>query len=79
MLLNPNKSEVLLVANQRHVKKIAPGSGVSMAGTKITSSATLEGLGVTLLPACAGCCEGQKLSQKGAAAHQTNTRPRCSK
>ena len=48
MLLNPDKSEVLLVASQRNAKKIAPGSGVSVAGAKITSSVTLKSLGVTL-------------------------------
>ena len=48
MLLNPDKSEVLLVASQRNAKKIAPGLGVSVAGAKIISSATLKSLGVTL-------------------------------
>ena len=48
MLLNPDKSEVLLVASQRKVKKVEPGSGVSVAGTKIAYSETLKSLGVTL-------------------------------
>ena len=48
MLLNPDKSEVLLVASQRNAKKVEPGSGVSVAGTKIAYSETLKSLGVTL-------------------------------
>jgi hypothetical protein len=48
MLLNPDKSEVLLVASQRNAKKVAQNPGVSVAGSNIAYSAKLKSLGVTL-------------------------------
>ena len=48
MLLNPDKSEVLLVASQRNAKKFANNVGVSVAGSKIAYSVKLKSLGVTL-------------------------------
>ena len=83
MLLNPDKSEVLLVASQRNAKKVEPGSGVSVAGTKIAYSQTLKSLGVILdqswtydqhvWPTERG--QGQQLPHPSAAAHQTNVGP----
>ena len=48
MLLNPDKSEVLLVASQANAKKFANGSGVSVAGSQIAYSVKLKSLGITL-------------------------------
>lgn len=48
MPLNPDDSEVLLVASQRNGKKIAPGLSASVAEAKITSSVPLMCLRVTL-------------------------------
>ena len=48
MLLNPDKSEVLLVGGREQIKKFAGGSGVSVAGSDITFSVQLKSLGVTL-------------------------------
>jgi len=48
MLLNPDKSEVLLVASQKKAKEFAHGSGVPVAGSNIAYSVTLKSLGVTL-------------------------------
>jgi len=48
MLLNPDKSEVLLVASKANAKKFAHGLGVSVAGSQIAYSVNLKSLGVTL-------------------------------
>ena len=48
MLLNPDKSEVLLVARKSVAKTFADGSGISVAGSDITFSIKLKSLGVTL-------------------------------
>ena len=48
MLLNPDKSEVLLVARKSIAKTFAGGSGVAVAGSNITFSVKLKSLGVTL-------------------------------
>ena len=48
MLLNPDKSEVLLVARKRNAEKFAHGTGVKVAGSDITFSVQLKSLGVTL-------------------------------
>ena len=48
MLLNPDKSEVLLVARKANAAKFAHGTGVCVAGTDITYSVQLKRLGVTL-------------------------------
>jgi len=48
MLLNPDKSEVLLVANPSNAQKFGQGSGVSVAGSNITYSVQLKSLGITL-------------------------------
>ena len=48
MLLNPDKSEVLLVASKTNAKKFAKGSGVSVAGSQIAYSVNLKSLGVTI-------------------------------
>src|SRR2546426_5920036 len=48
MLLNPDKSEVLLVARKSNAQKFASGSGVSVAGSQIAYSVQLKSLGVTL-------------------------------
>src|ERR1043165_1936791 len=48
MLLNPGKSEVLLVAWPANAMKLAGGSGVCVAGSQIAYSVQLKSLGVTL-------------------------------
>jgi hypothetical protein len=48
MLLNPEKSEALLVARKNVAEKFANGSGVAVAGSHITFSVNLKSLGVTL-------------------------------
>ena len=48
MLLNPDKSEVLLVARKPIAKTFAGGSGISVAGSTIAYSVKLKSLGVTL-------------------------------
>ena len=50
MLLNPDKSEVLLIARKSVAQTFADGSGVSVAGSDITFSVKLKSLGVTLEP-----------------------------
>jgi len=48
MLLNPEKSEVLLIARKANAQNFAGGSGVAVAGSDITFSVKLKSLGVTL-------------------------------
>jgi hypothetical protein len=48
MLLNPDKSEVMLVASPRNAKLFAHGAAVSVAGSTIAYSVSLKSLGVTL-------------------------------
>ena len=48
MLLNPDKSEVMLIASPSIAKTFADGSGVGIAGSQITFSVKLNSLGVTL-------------------------------
>jgi hypothetical protein len=48
MLLNPDKSEVLLVARKSIADTFAQGSGIAVAGSNITFSIKLKSLGVTL-------------------------------
>ena len=48
MLLNPDKSEVLLVATPSVAETFAEGSGVAVAGSNIAFSVKLKSLGVTL-------------------------------
>ena len=48
MLLNPDKSEVLLVARKANAEKFAGGTGVCVAGSPIAYSVQLKSLGVTL-------------------------------
>jgi len=48
MLLNPEKSEVLLIAQKSIANTFAGGSGVAVAGSNITYSVRLKSLGVTL-------------------------------
>ena len=48
MLLNPDKSEVLLIARKSIAQTFAGGSGVAVAGSDITFSVKLKSLGVTL-------------------------------
>jgi len=48
MLLNPEKSEVLLVARKAIADKFSNGSCVAVAGSNITFSVKLKSLGVTL-------------------------------
>jgi hypothetical protein len=48
MLLNPDKSEVLLVAGRRQAQKFAGGTGVSVAGSDITFAVQLKSLGVII-------------------------------
>ena len=48
MLLNPEKSEVLLVSRKAVAIQFASGSGISVAGSNITYSVKLKSLGVTL-------------------------------
>ena len=48
MLLNLDKSEVLLVARRSNAAKFAGGSGVGVAGSSIAYSVQLKSLGVTL-------------------------------
>lgn len=48
MLLNPDKSEVLLIATPSVAETFAEGSGVAVAGSNITFSVKLKSLGVTL-------------------------------
>ena len=48
MLLNPEKSEVLLVARKAIADKFSNGSGVAVAGSNLTFSVKLKSLGVTL-------------------------------
>ena len=48
MLLNPDKSEVLLVARKVNADKFARGTGVCVAGSDIAFSVKLKSLGVTI-------------------------------
>ena len=48
MLLNPDKSEVLLVAGRTQALKFAGGTGVSVAGSDITFAVQLKSLGVVI-------------------------------
>ncbi|MCI0561137.1 MAG: reverse transcriptase domain-containing protein [Nitrososphaera sp.] len=48
MLLNPDKSELLLIARKANAQSFAGGSGVTVAGSDITFSVNLKSLGVTL-------------------------------
>jgi hypothetical protein len=48
MLLNPDKSEVLLVARKSNAAKFAGGTGINVAGSRIAYSVQLKSLGVTL-------------------------------
>ena len=48
MLLNPDKSEVLLVAGRAQAQTFAGGSGVSVAGSDIKFAVQLKSLGVML-------------------------------
>jgi hypothetical protein len=48
MLLNPEKSEALLVAGRTQVKKFTSANTLSVAGTNIPLSVELKSLGVTL-------------------------------
>jgi len=48
MLLNPEKSEVLLVARKVNADKFACGMGVCVAGSETVFSVQLKSLGVTL-------------------------------
>ena len=48
MLLNPDKSEVLLVARRSNAEKFAGGTGICVAGFQIAYSVKLKSLGVTL-------------------------------
>ena len=48
MLLNPDKSEAMLIASPSIAKTFAEGSGVAIAGSQITFSVKLKSLGVTL-------------------------------
>ena len=48
MLLNPDKSEVLLVARKSNAEKFAHGTGIRVADSDITFSVQLKSLGVTL-------------------------------
>lgn len=48
MLLNPDKSEILLVAQKVNEKKFAHSTGISVAGSSITFSVQLKSLGVKL-------------------------------
>lgn len=48
MLLNPDKSEVLLVARKANAEKFASGKGVRIADSEIAFSVQLKSLGVTL-------------------------------
>ena len=48
MLLNPDKSEVLLVARKANAEKFAQGSAVRVAGSDINYSMQLKSLRVTL-------------------------------
>src|SRR3990170_3602483 len=47
MLLNPDKSEVLLVARRPNGAKFASRSGINVAGSPIAYSVQLKSLGVT--------------------------------
>lgn len=48
MLLNPDKSEVLLVAGRAQVVKFAGGTGISVADSKLTFAVQLKSLGVVI-------------------------------
>jgi len=48
MLLNPDKSEALLIARKTNAEKFAGGVGVCVAGSDITFAVQLKSLGVTL-------------------------------
>ena len=48
MLLNPEKSEVLLVARKPVAEKFANGPGLAVASSDIAYSVELKSLGVTL-------------------------------
>ena len=48
MLLNPEKSEVLLVARKVNADKFACGTGVCVVGSETVFSVQLKSLGVTL-------------------------------
>ena len=48
MLLNPDKSKVLLVARKANADKFACGTGVCVAGSSIAYSVQLKSLGVTI-------------------------------
>ena len=46
MLLNPEKSEVLLVAGRAEAQTFARGSGISVSGSNISFAVQLKSLGV---------------------------------
>ena len=48
MLLNPDKSEALLVARKSNMENFAGGAGIRIAGSDIAYSVQLKSLGVTL-------------------------------
>jgi len=48
MLLNPDKSEVLLVAGRTQAHKFAGGTGISVAGSEITFAVQLKSLGIVI-------------------------------
>ena len=48
MLLNPDKSEALLIARKTNAQQFAGGVGVCVAGSDITFAVQLKSLGVTL-------------------------------
>jgi hypothetical protein len=48
MLLNPDKSEVMLVASRAQALKFAGGAGVSVAGSDIAFAVQLKSLGVVI-------------------------------
>jgi hypothetical protein len=48
MLLNPDKSEVLLIARRTNAERFSQGSGVCVAGSNIAYAVQLKSLGITL-------------------------------
>jgi len=48
MLLNPDKSEVLLVAGKAQARNFGDGSGIEVAGSSITYAVQLKSLGVII-------------------------------
>lgn len=48
MLLNPDKSEVLLIAGRKQASKFASGTSISVAGSDITFAVQLKSLGVVI-------------------------------